>query len=98
MAKVTFPDLRKTIEVPVGQNLLQACQKNGINMLTICGGNARCTACCVKIDKGVENAVAPFKGEEHKLGPIKIKDQFRLGCQLKVTGDMEVRLTPKGKI
>ncbi|HYF78897.1 MAG TPA: 2Fe-2S iron-sulfur cluster-binding protein [Symbiobacteriaceae bacterium] len=81
---------RGTYEVPAGTKLVLALEDNGVDILHRCGGNARCTSCRVEI---LEGNVPPVSEAEQAALDKKghTPGQFRLSCQIRVTGDLKVR-------
>jgi ferredoxin len=81
---------RGTFAVPEGKRLVLALEDNGVDILHRCGGNLRCTTCRVEVLAGdpgpvsdAERAKMAEKG--HPAG------EFRLSCQIRVSGDLTVR-------
>jgi ferredoxin len=81
---------RGTFEVPEGKKLVLALEDSGVDVLHRCGGNLRCTTCRVEILAGDPG---PVSDAEHAKMAEKghAEGQFRLSCQIRVTGDMKVR-------
>lgn len=81
---------RGTFEVEAGKKLVLALEDNGVDILHRCGGNIRCTTCRVEVLEG--DAGEMGDAERNKLAEKGLNpDQFRLSCQIRVTGDMKVR-------
>lgn len=80
-----------SIEVAEGTKLVLAIEDAGCDILHRCGGNARCTTCRVEIAEGdagpVEAAEAERIGREADW-----PDERRLSCQIRVGGDLTVRV------
>lgn len=79
-----------SFEVPAGTTLLEACEAAGVPMECACGGFAACNSCRVTV----------LAGGEH-LGAIEIDEACfldevgqRLGCQIRVQGDLRCVLSP----
>jgi 2Fe-2S ferredoxin len=89
--KVRVMPLDVEIEVATGETLLQAAQRAGFSWPSLCGGNATCLTCFVKIETGLDAASVQSAWERERLdlagrrGP-----EFRLACQLAVAGPMRV--------
>ncbi|MFZ5827346.1 MAG: 2Fe-2S iron-sulfur cluster-binding protein [Bacillota bacterium] len=80
---------RGTYEVEAGTKLVLAMEDNGVDVLHRCGGNARCTTCRVEV---LEGDAGPMNDAERaKLEEKGLLGQFRLSCQIRVTGDLKVR-------
>ncbi len=81
---------RGVFEVPAGTKLVLALEDNGVDVLHRCGGNIRCTSCRVEVlegDPGAQSEAERTKLIEKGHDP----DQVRLGCQIRVSGDLKVR-------
>ncbi len=62
--------------------------KYGIPHTSVCGGNARCSTCRVRILEGL-SACQPRTPEEQQLAQkLGFPEEIRLACQLRVTGDV----------
>jgi len=97
MAKITVEN-EKTFEVENGTKLVLALEENGIDILHRCGGNARCTTCRVEILAGAES-VPPISEEEiEALEEPELIEKFRLSCQIRVAGDLTVRIAKRAHI
>ncbi|MEZ4321389.1 MAG: 2Fe-2S iron-sulfur cluster-binding protein [Myxococcota bacterium] len=77
-------------EMGADQNVLEGCEDAGVPMDSACGGFAACNACRVQVLQGAEHCGSVLEEEIPFLdGP----DQ-RLGCQLRVSGPVVLRLSP----
>ena len=86
--RVTFEDLGRTVEAPVGITLLALCDAHGLPMETACGGFAACNSCRVRVVEGELSAM--LEVEE----PFLDAPGQRLGCQAEVVADVRLRLEP----
>ncbi|HEU4964397.1 MAG TPA: 2Fe-2S iron-sulfur cluster-binding protein [Bacilli bacterium] len=77
-----------SFDMPKGGNLLEECKKRHIEMEWGCM-NAECGQCSVKLLQGEDNVNDPTE-EEIDFLLFRIDDNHRLGCQLEVSGDIEV--------
>lgn len=95
-AKVLFQPDGITVEVPIGETILTAAKKAGIILTIPCGGHGRCGKCKVLIKKGQNS----LKGDFHTktLSPTEIEDGYRLACQTKVDGDLEVFIPGESRV
>lgn len=91
MPLIKVPFLNRVWEVKKGENLLEALQRERIELNSYCGGMGSCGKCVVKI-KG-EEISSPNSLEEKHLKE-KIKEGFRLACQVEVYGEIEVDVSP----
>ena len=94
MPKVRF--LRENIEVEIdaGQTILQAAKKAGAPEGDRCGGVCACSTCHVYVVKGFDNT-SELEDEEFDIldKAFDVRSTSRLGCQAKVTGDIEVEIS-----
>ena len=78
--------------VKVGTSLLSALWNRKIFIPTICGGQARCGACKVKVVRGGGERLP---AEEPFLTPEEKAQGIRLACQVQVNGDIEISVPEK---
>lgn len=77
-------------DVPAGKKLVLAIEDAGIDILHRCGGCPACTTCRVEV---LEGDVPPMSdAEAEALEDPELIEKFRLSCQLRVNGDMTVRV------
>ncbi|WP_144933326.1 2Fe-2S iron-sulfur cluster-binding protein [Paenibacillus sp. 32O-W] len=90
MNEVRFwPDERQ-INVRPGTTLLEAGRRAKAHIRTRCGGRAACLMCKVKVPD--QSGLTPANlNEKQKLGSL-IGDGFRLACQARVAGNVEVHI------
>ncbi len=76
-------------DVEDGSKLAFAIEQHGIDISHRCGGNARCTTCRVEF-----LSPEPDMGETERLCLEEdgVLGQFRLGCQIRVHSDMDVKV------
>jgi 2Fe-2S ferredoxin len=90
-ASVRLMPLDVNIEVLQGETLMAAARRIALRWPSVCNGQGNCTACYVKIEEGIDNAVAAHPQERERLHFAGRRDpSFRLACQLKVSGPMRV--------
>ena len=77
------------IQVAAGTSVLNAMSNAGIFLPSACGGKGSCAECRCQIDEG-GGQILPT--ESVHFSRREIKDNWRLGCQVKVKGDMSIRL------
>jgi 2Fe-2S ferredoxin len=63
-----------------------------------CGGKGRCTTCTVRIVNGIENLEPKTSAEMRYENQGLLKNNERLACQLKVTGDVLVIVPDEYKL
>ena len=79
-----------TFDVPAGKKLVLAIEDSGVDILHRCGGVPACTTCRVEV---LEGDVPPMKDAEMEaLEEPELIEKYRLSCQLRVNGDMKVRV------
>ncbi len=82
----------KDLEVDPGSTLLSTLSARGIFLPSACGGGGTCAMCkCQVIDGGgsiLPTEVGYFTRKE-------IKEDWRLGCQVKVREDMKINVPPE---
>ncbi|MBD3192706.1 MAG: DUF4445 domain-containing protein [Candidatus Heimdallarchaeota archaeon] len=95
-ATVTFQPEGIIVEVPLGETILTATKKAGIILTIPCGGHGRCGKCKVLINKGQNS----LKGDFHTktLTLKEIEDGYRLACQTKVEGDLEIFIPGESRV
>jgi adenylate cyclase len=80
----------RTVSVPRGWTVLEASRAFRIPHASMCGGQARCTTCRVRVTAG-ENFCPPPKAAElatlHQMGATR---DIRLACQLRPQGSISV--------
>lgn len=82
---------KEAVQANEGTKLALALEDSGIDILHRCGGNARCTTCAVEIISGDAGEVG--EAEATALRNKGIEDPaIRLSCQLRVQGDLHIRL------
>ncbi len=79
----------REVEVGSGSTLLTTLSENKILLPSACGGGGTCGMCkCQVIDGGGE--ILPT--EKPYFSRKEIQDDWRLGCQVKVKGDMNIKV------
>lgn len=82
--------------VPPGSSVLEASRTSGIPHYSICGGNARCSTCRVRVLKSQKPLPPPSQAERATLARIGADPDMRLGCQLRPAGDITVKILLEG--
>lgn len=92
MPKVTILPVELAAEVAVGENLLDAGEHAGVEMVAGCF-NCSCGTCAVEVIRGRENLAAATPREAEVLAARQRKpDRFRLACATKVIrGEVTIR-------
>ena len=80
----------KTVEATEGESILKIALDSGIPMEHACGGNGFCTTCMCTVKQGMEN-LSPRNDREENMGITS--DPWRLSCQSRIKGDIEIEVT-----
>jgi len=92
--KVTFLPNNKAVEVKAGSTLLQAAEKAGIIINSLCGGDGLCGECRLQVVHGKamadKDAIAFFSKDE-------IEDGHVLACRTKVESNLTVKVPVKSR-
>ena len=72
--------------------MLEASQQAGIAHANACGGRGLCTTCRVQVESGLQHCPEPEDAERQALAIAGLPAGARLACQLRPTGDIEVRV------
>ncbi|MBW1735600.1 MAG: DUF4445 domain-containing protein [Deltaproteobacteria bacterium] len=93
--RVTFLPDGKTVEVESGTTVMEAAQKAGVYINSLCGGKGVCGKCRVQISDGRvradKNSISFLSGEE-------VREGFALACQAKIDEDIEVVIPPESRL
>ena len=79
----------RKLTVGQGNSLMSTLTENGIFLSSACGGKASCGQCKVQVLQGGGEIL---DSERPHFSRKQIKDHWRLGCQCKVKGNLEIRL------
>ena len=82
----------QTLEVDGGSTLLSTLSSQGIFLPSACGGGGTCVQCTCQVHTG-GGSILPT--EVPHFSRKQIADNFRLGCQVKVKEDMEIKWRKK---
>ena len=77
------------LEVEQGSSLLNTLSTNGVYLSSACGGKGSCGQCKCQVVEGGGEILDSEKGHFTRK---QQKDNWRLGCQVKVKGDMSVKV------
>lgn len=81
---------QKMLHVGSGKTLLSTLADNGVHLSSACGGKGSCGQCKVQVISGGGEMLPT---EAVHFSRRQIKDNWRLGCQVKVKGDMEIKVS-----
>jgi uncharacterized 2Fe-2S/4Fe-4S cluster protein (DUF4445 family) len=86
--------------VPVGTTVLQAAQRLGVDLESICGGQGKCRKCQVLPQEGkfpkhgitsrLEHLSEFTETERHHQAKNRLKEGRRLGCNARLLGDLVI--------
>ena len=79
----------KDIETPIGSTLLAGLQSGGIFLSSACGGGGKCGQCRAQVLEGGGEILPTEKGFFSRK---QIKEHWRLACQCKVKGNLDIRV------
>jgi len=87
-------------QVPVGTTILQAAQRMGVDLESICGGQGKCRKCQVLPQEGkfpkhgitskLEHLSEFSETERHQQAQNRLKEGRRLGCSARILGDLVI--------
>lgn len=94
MPKITFiqrDGSHVDIDAPEGVSLLRVAHDNDIDLEGACGGSLACATCHLVVDKEWCDKLPPKQtGEEDMLDlAFNLTETSRLGCQIKVTKELD---------
>ena len=93
---VTATDER-TLDAEEGRKLVLALEDGGVDILHRCGGNAKCTTCRVEVIEGDVGEMGD--AERNRLAmETGLAENVRLSCQVRVAGDMRVRVVNQASV
>ena len=79
----------RELTVDQGNNVMATLNQNGIFLPSACGGKASCGQCKLQV---VEGGGEILDSERSHFSRKEVKDHWRLGCQCKVKGDLQVKV------
>ena len=92
---VTFIPDDKSVEVEAGTRLMDAAERAGIHINSLCGGEGVCGRCKVKITNG------NIRADKHSISLLskeEITEGYVLACQTRVDSGMEVFIPDESRI
>lgn len=87
--KVLLGGKEFNVEIPKGENLLDGVNDKGIDVKWDCKSGV-CDTCQVKVLSGMENLSPPNDNEHNILGD-KVKQGYRLSCQITASGPCQIQ-------
>ncbi len=107
-ALIVFTPSGKRGRFPLGTSILEAAQKLGVDLDSICGGRGLCGRCQVSLGEGefVKHGIASRATHSTPRGAVEARyDQRkglskgrRLGCQARLTGDLVVDVPAESQV
>lgn len=79
----------KTLSVPQGASIMSTLTQNGIYLPSACGGKGSCGQCKLQV---MEGGGEILDSERPHFSRKEIKNNWRLGCQCKVKGDLKIKI------
>ncbi len=86
---ISINDGKKDVRAASGKSLLATLADGGVHLSSACGGKGSCGQCKVQVLEGGGDMLPT---EAVHFTRKQIKDHWRLGCQVKVKGDMSIHL------
>ena len=80
---------KKMLDVPQGGDLMHTLADQGISLPSACGGKANCGQCKVRVLEGGGEILPTETGFFSRK---QIKDNWRLGCQVKIKDNLKVEV------
>lgn len=87
---ISINDGKKIILANGGKSLLATLGENGVHLSSACGGKGSCGQCKLQVESGGGDMLPT---EAVHFTRRQIKENWRLGCQVKVKGDMEIKVS-----
>lgn len=86
---ISINDGSKLLHVDSGKTLLATLNDNGVHLSSACGGKGSCGQCKLQVVSGGGDILPT---EAVHFSRRQIKDHWRLGCQVKVKSDLEIKV------
>lgn len=87
---ISINEGQKMLHAQAGKSLLSTLGENGVHLSSACGGKGSCGQCKVQVISGGGDMLPT---EAVHFTRRQIKDNWRLGCQVKVKSDMEIKVS-----
>ena len=82
-------DPKYTLDVPVGNKLLNTLADNKLFVSSACGGGGTCGQCKLVVREGAGDVLPT---ETSMLTRLQIRENYRLSCQVPVKNDLKIEL------
>ena len=86
---ITINGGKKEVPAQAGKSLLTTLSEAGVHLSSACGGKGSCGQCKVKVTEGGGDMLPT---EAVHFTRKQIKDNWRLGCQVKVKNDLHIEI------
>ena len=86
---ITINGGKKEIPAQAGKSLLTTLAEGGVHLSSACGGKGSCGQCKVRVTEGGGDMLPT---EAVHFTRRQIKDNWRLGCQVKVKNDLHIEI------
>jgi Na+-transporting NADH:ubiquinone oxidoreductase subunit F len=86
---IDINDGKKILEVPQGGDILHTLAEQKIFLSSACGGKSTCGQCKVRVLEGGGTILPTEVGFFNRK---QINDGYRLGCQVKIKGDLKIQV------
>jgi len=93
--KLFFLPEKKDTEVEDGITIMEAAQRAGIHVNSLCGGEGVCGKCRVQVTQG---SIRPDKNSISFLSKEEIIEGYLLACQAKIYENVEVVIPPESRL
>lgn len=87
--KIDINNGKKVLDVPQGGDILHTLADQKIFLPSACGGKANCGQCKLRVTEGGGTILPTETGFFSKK---QIKNNWRLGCQVKIKGDLKIEV------
>ena len=95
MHKVNFLPDGNEVVVEDGTTIMEAAEKAGVFINSLCGGKGVCGKCRVQVSNG------KVKADKHSIGFLskeEVKDGYVLACQSKIDDNLEIVIPPESRL
>ncbi len=92
---VVFLPENESVSVEPETSVLEAATAAGLRLQTPCGGQGRCGKCLIRAREGLSQ---PTDSEERVLAHSDLANGWRLACQARVLGDVEVTVPESSRV
>lgn len=93
--KVTFLPEGETVGVESGVTIMEAAEKAGVFINSLCGGEGVCGKCRVQV---IDGKVRADKHSISFLSKEEVREGYVLACQARVNEDIEVVVPPESRL